>query len=286
MSVPDESPLHRTHDLFWGLRTNDEGSGREDGFHTLVNAGKIALIAPARASGFGDDGRSIILTDGRIVEADAVILATGFQSSWGKIFDPDTMEELGMNRHPPPTGANFANTDMWKYASLERPQGAPRSDAQSDWAASIYRGIVPAANILNRDFAINGALFTTNNGYAFEVVAHWISSYFRGDPFLHVPPTPTDAVAAADMHTAWLRCRYPGMLGWVNESLCGDLAFWNWPQATDTLLEDMELNSMRSGGNWLTWPFKVIDLREIQFLKEERDDKRAQYAKQLSDFSQ
>ena len=39
----------------------------------------------------------------------------------------------------------------------------------------------------------------------------------------------------------------------------------------------MELQTMRSGGNWLTWPFKIIDLREIQFLKEERDRKRAEY---------
>lgn len=32
---------------------------------------------------------------------------------------------------------------------------------------------------------------------------------------------------------------------------------------------------MRSGGNGLTWPFKVIDLKEIAHLKEERDAKRS-----------
>ncbi len=68
------------------------------------------------------------------------------------------MEVLGMNRHP---ARNLGNIDTWKYASLERPQGAPKSDAQSDWAASIYRGIVPAASISNRDFAINGAMVGT-----------------------------------------------------------------------------------------------------------------------------
>ena len=52
----------------------------------------------------------------------------------------------------------LARADVWGYASLARPQGAPRSDAHADWAASIYRGIVPAANILGRDFAVNGAL--------------------------------------------------------------------------------------------------------------------------------
>ena len=46
--------------------------------------------------------------------------------------------------------------------------------------------------------------------------------------------------------------------------------YFRWPQAADELLEDMHLRSMRSGGNWLTWPFKIIDLKELSTLKEER----------------
>ncbi len=49
-----------------------------------------------------------------------------------------------------------------------------------------------------------------------------------------------------------------------------------WPQHADDLLEDMGLPVMRSGGNALTWPFKVVDLSEIKNLKEERDARRAQ----------
>ena len=44
-----------------------------------------------------------------------------------------------------------------------------------------------------------------------------------------------------------------------------------WPQETDDLLRDMSLPCMRSGGNWVTWPFKVLDVKEIEHLKEERD---------------
>ena len=44
-----------------------------------------------------------------------------------------------------------------------------------------------------------------------------------------------------------------------------------WPQLVDDLLEDMGVPAMRSGGNWLTWPFKVVDLNEISTLKAERD---------------
>ena len=38
----------------------------------------------------------------------------------------------------------------------------------------------------------------------------------------------------------------------------------------DELLDDMELPGMRSGGNWFTWPFKVITVDEIATLQEER----------------
>lgn len=79
------SPLRNTHSLFWSIRIDDEGAPSPERFFNLVNAGKIDLIAPARAKQFGDDGKSIILEDGRIIEADAVILSTGFTSSWRDI---------------------------------------------------------------------------------------------------------------------------------------------------------------------------------------------------------
>ena len=50
-----------------------------------------------------------------------------------------------------------------------------------------------------------------------------------------------------------------------------DLSHHSWPQFVDDLLEDMGVRAMRSGGNWLNWPFKVIDLDEISTLKAERD---------------
>ena len=54
------------------------------------------------------------------------------------------------------------------------------------------------------------------------------------------------------------------------------LVLYRWPQHVDDLLEDMGLPIMRSGGNALTWPFKVVDLKEISTLKEERDAKRVE----------
>ncbi|KAF9078184.1 hypothetical protein BDP27DRAFT_1413103 [Rhodocollybia butyracea] len=265
--VTDHSPLKNTHDAFWGIRINDEGILKPDGFHKLVNAGKIKVVAPARVASYSSDG--LVLNNGEKVRADTVVLATGYTSSWHPIFDETTSANLGLNRHPPDPNILKAENEWNNYVSLQSPPHTHPSHEQ--WASSVYRGIVPANNLLNKDFAINGAVFTTNNGYAFEVMAHWISSYFLGDKNLKLPSSPEEALAHADRNSAWLRKRYPGTLLWANESYSSNLAFWTWPQTIDELLKDMGLATYRSGGNWLTWPFKVIELTEIEHLKEERD---------------
>lgn len=86
-SLPVDSPLRNTHSAFWGIRTNDDGYYRPNSFYGLVQSGKIRLVAPARATGFGDDGKSVTLNDGQVLSADVVILATGFKSSWTSLFD-------------------------------------------------------------------------------------------------------------------------------------------------------------------------------------------------------
>ena len=86
LKIPKDSPLQNTHSLFWGIRTNDEGTGKKDGFHALVKQGKIKLVAAAKAKGYAPDGESVVLCDGQTLRADAVILATGFSSSWAGIF--------------------------------------------------------------------------------------------------------------------------------------------------------------------------------------------------------
>lgn len=89
----------------------------------------------------------------------------------------------------------------------------------------MYMALVPAKNIRNRDFAVNGSVFTTNNAYAWELASHWISSYFMGDTFLKVP-SPEQAQEHAERTGAWLRKRYPDALVWANESHSSDIAFW------------------------------------------------------------
>jgi dimethylaniline monooxygenase (N-oxide forming) len=176
LGISSDSPLRRSHSIFWDTRTNDEGVPSEGSFHALADSGKISLVSPARAAKFGDDGRSVILDDGRVFPAAAVILATGYQSTWRPIFDGEcvraigydtkmclhwdcyllmfcvdiSVEQLGLGRHRP-----FKTKYRWDYASLAN---SPDMPEEAPWSASIYRGLVPAKNIFNRDFAVNGAM--------------------------------------------------------------------------------------------------------------------------------
>ncbi|KAI0315357.1 FAD/NAD-P-binding domain-containing protein [Amylostereum chailletii] len=272
--VPADSPIRRTFSPFWSVRINDEGVPRANGFHALANAGKIALVAPARVAGFGEDGRSVVLEDGRTLRADAVVLATGYRSSWPQMFDGQTLEDLALRRHAP---AETTAPPHWGYTTLSDPPPQPTHSQAQQWSTSIYRGLVPAPNILRRDLAVNGAVISPNNGYTVEVAAHWISSYFLGDA-MRLPTSPEEALQETARNAAWLKVRYPDTAVAMNESHTNSAAFWTWPQHVDDLLEDMGLPVMRSGGNWLTWPFKVVDLEEIRELKGERDARRARRA--------
>jgi hypothetical protein len=151
-----------------------------------------------------------------------------------------TAKELGIGRQPPQ--GNTAGD--WTYNTLSDPPALHPDGEQ--WASSIYRGIVPAKNICQRDFAVNGAMvafsspilhaqrdvlqFTTNNGYTYEVTSHWISAYFLGDR-MTLPSTPDEAYEHTARSAAWLRRRFPNMLMWANESYSSGGAFWRYVHA-------------------------------------------------------
>jgi hypothetical protein len=265
--IPKDSPLRTTHTLFWGLRTNDEGKPRSTSFHTLAVAKAFEIIAPARVVGFSGDRESVSTSTGRDIKSKAIVLATGYQSSWTDIFIPQMAQELGIGRHKPHTQAAMTH---WEYKSMTDPP--PLAPDNCEWVTSVYRGLVPAKNILHRDFAIAGALYTANPGYTNEVAAHWIASYFRGD-FMRLPASVEEATEEAERAAAWMKTRFPDSLSWINDSYSTRLDFWAWPQAVDQLLEDMYLPNLRSGGNWFNWIFKVIDIGEIANLTAERREK-------------
>lgn len=160
--------MRQSHSLFWGVRANDEGCVRSTSFHSLVTSGEIEVIAPARLVGYGDDGKSAIISNGRVIVTKCVLLGTGYQSSWANIFKgliyflstffsliypflAKMAQEIGINRHVPQTEVKT----KWDYKTLANP---PACNSENEWVTSIYRGLIPAKNIEKRDFAIAGAM--------------------------------------------------------------------------------------------------------------------------------
>ena len=162
--------------------------------------------------------------------------------TYAVIISEAAMEELGLGCHAPHPASNYYR---WDYPTLDY-HTPPPHPANKVATASIYRGIVPAKNILRRNLAINGAIvsiivssllllvimttclyqFTTNAGYCYETTAHWIASYFRGDKFLRLPSSAEEALASAAYNSAWLRRRYPNIHMSANDSVRSDLALW------------------------------------------------------------
>ncbi|TFK62938.1 FAD/NAD(P)-binding domain-containing protein [Pluteus cervinus] len=226
VKLPSNSPLRNTYSFFWDIRATDEGVPDSDGFHATVNAGKIELVSPARVTGYygglssgqggqHPEGGVLVRRDGQSgpeaesqLRASVVILATGYRSSWDDLFDASTALEVGIAQEAYIPQNKF-NHEWDHYRTLANPP--PLQPEAQKWISPIYRGIVPAKNILRRDLAINGASFSAGNMQI-------------------------------------------------------------WPQAIDELLEDMRVpsGSLRTGGNWLTWPFAVLDMKQFGTLSEER----------------
>ncbi|PIL37555.1 hypothetical protein GSI_01249 [Ganoderma sinense ZZ0214-1] len=266
--IPPDSILRNTVSPYWHDRVNDEGVPQPNGFHALALAGKIEVVSPAYVTQFSQDGQSVVLDDGSSIRADAVVLATGYHSSWLPMFDEETAEELGLNPRPADSSASYT----WDYRTLR--DAPPLNPDAKRFSSAIYKGIVPAKNILHRDLAANGAVFSTHFGYMLEVSSHWISSYFLGDA-MRLPASPEAALEETERQAAWLRHRYPQVAPTANSSHTSNIGFWGWPQVADDMLEDMGLGVMRSGGSWLTWPFRLVRVGELAGLKEERDARRA-----------
>ena len=73
----------------------------------------------------------------------------------------ETYQDLGLDLHPPPP-EDAEYRKEFQYASLANPDTLTLASRalhpEDDYAATVYRGMVPAKNILERDFAINGAI--------------------------------------------------------------------------------------------------------------------------------
>jgi len=65
-----------------------------------------------------------VLNDGRILKADAVVLGTGYRSSWSNIFDQATRDDLGLGNVVRMEAAESKKYE-WNYTTLANPTASP-----------------------------------------------------------------------------------------------------------------------------------------------------------------
>ncbi|KAF7328016.1 hypothetical protein MKEN_00382500 [Mycena kentingensis (nom. inval.)] len=145
------------------LHTTWLGSKLVHGFlNFIVRQSYRAMKIPSDSTSTRTFGRT-----GEKLKPEVVVLATGYTSSWGDLFDEGTVASLGLDPHR----ITPSTDDEWASYTTLKDAPAPRRGDET-LSTSIYKSIVPAKNILKRDFAINGAVMSVNDGYTFELVAH------------------------------------------------------------------------------------------------------------------
>ncbi|KAJ6563647.1 hypothetical protein DFH09DRAFT_1158608 [Mycena vulgaris] len=268
LGLGPDNPLRPKTPIFWGGRAAGPADVKDPtGFFAQVRTGAINLIAPARVVDYGTSGTSLVLDNGQNIPAAAVILGTGFAVSHAAFIDAATRAQAGLTPQAP---GKLDFSDEWKYPVLG---DAPLPPSTAP-VPLMLRGIIPAKNWDARDLAFNGFIRSVQNCYISECASHWIASYFREDPFLSF--TQDEALRQAEREAAWLRFRYPKRDCFSDHEVgCNTAdALANWPRFTDALMEDMGLQSQRSGRMWGLWVFQTIDVRELKTLEAERKAKR------------
>ncbi|KAL7415592.1 hypothetical protein BDY24DRAFT_413183 [Mrakia frigida] len=268
LKVTPESPLYRhdPHPPIW--RGPESGGGRsslgENSFHFLVHAGKIKCIPKVYPVGISEDGNGLVLSNGSTIEADAILLGTGFKSSFDFI---PLGRRIQLGIEPVPAKKIPTTNPTRAYWSLSSPPAPPR---WSDPAPEVYKGLIPIGAYEQRDIATNGFAALLGCPYTAEIASHWISSFFSHDSTLRAPATSTEALDYTLDHTNWIRARYPtAPFSW-------DLNKWapmlNAQQFNDGLLEDLQLEPFRQERGWfgLGYYSSLIESSLIKNLGEER----------------
>ena len=132
-------------------------------FHALANEGKINLRHGVRAVSL--DGKDLLLSDGsRITDVDAIVLCTGYTSSW-VFFSEEDMRRTGLCLYDPPKTV----TNKFDYSSLANPPEAAYPDLPEP---HLYRGLIPIERLDRRDLAVTSTIFSAAPGFTWFLAAN------------------------------------------------------------------------------------------------------------------
>lgn len=233
---PELQKLQPWHSAFWigsGLSIHNYPND----FFEMVKTGKIK-VSVANVDHLSD--RTVHLTDGQALPADVLVAATG----WSK--DPSlkfTIDAAGIGLSEDPIErtklVNKADEQILSRFPKLRDQPIMKKALPTTEPFRLYRFIVPAGRMQQRDLAFAGMVSTVSTASCATVQATWISTYFDGK--LDIEATTPEAVTKEIiLHTQWMKWRHPTGYG----AMLPDMVFDALPYM-DLLLRDLGLKINR-----------------------------------------
>jgi hypothetical protein len=228
-----------------------------ESFFDMVKQGKIRVVIDEINTLYGE--REVILNSGEVLEADAVVCATGWQKGYTFRFEPRELErDLGLSTTLPPTKEETAliqraeETLYTEFPYLKErdtsrvhhPDPSLRYARQPSANAQPYRlhrFMVPPKAMGDRNIAFAGALLCLGAFPCAYIQSLWITAYFDGT--LSLPASPTKTLEETYRNTQY--CVLRGAMSYGHT--LPDLVFDSLPYF-DTLLRDLGIQGRRKGG--------------------------------------
>jgi dimethylaniline monooxygenase (N-oxide forming) len=194
----------------------------------------------------------VVLQGDELEDVDAIICATGWRPSYETFFDQSLADYLGL---PVPIHGASADTEDSRWntadeaAEIEIGQRFPRLQYPPPHNPKIshlspfrlYRNMIPTDIQNYPGIVFLGHISVGNNFRAAEVQALWAVAYLTGIMKL---PSQKEMERDVALKLAWCGKRY------LSKGQLGHWLYYDLVPYTDTLLEDVGLNSHRRKGWW------------------------------------
>jgi dimethylaniline monooxygenase (N-oxide forming) len=184
----------------------------------VVDEGKSVHVA--RTSITKVNSKTVTLSNGEIVECEAIIFATGWEPSTDELFSPALKAELGLQL--PVTDLGEEEAEYWKYLEasadkqvldiypmLANPPSGIRISPELETPRRMPRGIIPSKLAAEDDRGIIflGQLITVQHCILGEVGSLWGIAYLEGTILLGNREAMDWEIA---LMNRFMKRRYPG----------------------------------------------------------------------------
>ncbi|CZR61898.1 related to dimethylaniline monooxygenase [Phialocephala subalpina] len=226
----------------------------ETNFFALVRSGKIRVHTTDVSK---LEGNSVYLDNGKELNTDVVVCATGWKKDTTFKFLNLGEAGLGLPCSPTEKAELSAQADeevLTMFPSL-RSQPPLRTPPPTTDPLRLYRFIVPPTMVSKRNLAFAGMVSTVSTSIFAAVQGLWITAFFDGT-LDRLANSEDDITKEVMLHTQWGKWRYPCGYG----ARLPDFAF-DAMCYTDLMLRDLGLKNHRKEGmvKELFSPYKPKD---------------------------